>query len=201
MNRKKRSKVKPKPAKTGKKSSPRKTHFNRNYNNYMKQLSKRFGIDETEASIHLGSAMKSAFDALMLKDIRNDEYYSAPGKNVELKDALSGYSTQDYSKRGYSKRGANRTHKKHKLTRKRGSTMNTCSKCSNGNCSMKSCSSCSNKLSNLTRPASRSRIFKLTPRALDYDNVNTMMSGFSTTRVCSRKNGGPLSCEILNKKY
>ena len=51
-------------------------------------------------------------------------------------------------------------------------------------------------------PASaRKRTFQLTPSALRPDNIQTQMSGFSTTRVCESHNGSPLKCRTFQKRY
>ena len=50
-------------------------------------------------------------------------------------------------------------------------------------------------------PRARKRTFQLTPSALKPDNIQTQMSGFSTTRVCESHNGSPLKCRTFQKRY
>lgn len=52
-----------------------------------------------------------------------------------------------------------------------------------------------------TGSRARKRTFQLTPSALKPDNIQTQMSGFSTTRVCESHNGSPLKCRTFQKRY
>lgn len=51
------------------------------------------------------------------------------------------------------------------------------------------------------RASARKRTFQLTPSALKPDNIQTQMSGFSTSRVCESHNGSPLKCRTFQKRY
>lgn len=163
-----------------KESSTNKSNFHKKYNEYVTKIANKLNMHPNEASAHLGRAMETAFNGIMLAKIPYDEYYSL--RDDELQSTL-------HPSIGSAKRSKKKG--KCKSCGKSGSC-NKCDKCGK----MKVPLSFMRKM----RPMNK-RTFHLTPKALRHDNIKTNMSGYSETRICESHNGSPLKCRTMRKRY